>query len=122
MAAVNIVNVTAIYGKTVSSNLTSTSATSVISNAANSSTVVKINVLNISNTTANAANITVNFNNAAAIAGTNFSIITTQIPANSTLSAIDKNAPYYLEENQSIGCTAGTANALIVTASYEVIS
>lgn len=122
MAAVNIVNVTAIYGKTVAANLTTTSATSILNNAANSSTVIKINTLNITNTSSSAANATVFWNNGANITGTSFNILNTQVPSNSALTAIDKNAPYYLEEAQSIGVTAGTANTFIVTCSYEVIS
>ena len=122
MAAVNIVNVTAIYGKTVAANLTTTSATSILNNAANSNTVVKINTLNVTNTTGNSATATIFWNNGANITGTSFNILNTTVPSNSALTAIDKNAPYYLEEAQSIGVTAGTANTFIVTCSYEVIS
>ena len=44
------------------------------------------------------------------------------VPSNSTLNVIDKTSQYYLEENSSLGATAGTANTLCVTCSYEDIS
>ena len=40
----------------------------------------------------------------------------------STLAIIGKDTPLYLEENRSIGAIAGTANAIDIVASYEVIS
>lgn len=123
MAAPNLIAATAIYGKTTGTNLTSTSATTVLSNASSSNKCLKVNTLNVANYGVVAATITVNFNNAANLGGTNFSIVNTvSVPANSTLNVIDKTSQYYLEENQSLGATAGTANTLIVTCSYEDIS
>lgn len=123
MAAPNIINATTITGKTSGVSLTTTSATSVLSNAANSGKCLKINTLNVANTTASAVIVTVSYNTAAAIAGTNLQIVGgVSVPANSTLSVIDKTTQYYLEENSSLGATANTANALVVTVSYEDIS
>ena len=123
MAAPNLISATTINGKTTGANLTSTSATTILNNANSSGKCLKVNTLNVSNYGASAANITVNFNNAANLGGTNFSIVNTvSVPAYSTLNVIDKTSQYYLEENQSLGATAGTANTLIVTCSYEDIS
>lgn len=123
MAAPNLINATTINGKTAGANLTTTSATVVISNASASGKCLKVNTLNVSNYTAAAANITINYNTAAALAGTNFAIAgIVSVPSFSTLNIIDKTSQYYLEENTSLGATAGTANALIVTCSYEDIS
>ena len=123
MAAPNLIGATTITGKTSGTSLTTTSATSVLSNAASSGKCLKVNTLNVANTTGTAATITVAYNNAAAIGGTNFAIVgTLQVPANSTINVIDKSSQYYLEENSSLGATAGTANALVVTVSYEDIS
>lgn len=123
MAAPNIINATTINGKTTGANLTSNVATTVLNNAANSGQCMKINTLLAANYTASAANITINWNNAANISGTNFALVSNvAVPANSTLNVIDKTSQIYLEENQSLGATAGTANAIIVTCSYEVIS
>ena len=123
MAAPNIINATTITGKTSGVSLTTTSVTSVLSNAANSGKCLKVNTLNVANTTASAVTVTVSYNTAAAIGGTNFQIVGgVSVPANSTLSVIDKTTQYYLEENSSLGATANTANALVVTVSYEDIS
>jgi hypothetical protein len=124
MAAPNIVNVSAIYGKIVTADLTTTSATSVISNAASSGKVLKINSIVVANTdTVNAVNITVNHYSAAALGGTATPLVSTvSIPANSSLIVIDKTTMIYLEENMSIGATAGTASKLKVVCSYEDIS
>ena len=124
MAAPNIVNVSAIYGKVVTADLTSTSAISVLSNAASSGKVFKLDSLVVANTdTANAVNITVNHYSAAALGGTATALASTvSIPANSTLVVISKLNMIYLEENMSIGAVAGTASKLKVVCSYEDIS
>lgn len=124
MAAPNIVNVTTITGKTVVVDLTSTSATSVVSNAASSNKVFKINSLIVSNVdgTAN-ADITINLYSAAALGGTATQICSTvAVPADSSLVVIDKASGIYLEEDKSIGATAGSANDLKIICSYEEIS
>lgn len=124
MAAPNIVNVSAIYGKVVTADLTSTSAISVLSNAASSGKVFKVDSLVVANIdTSNAVNITVNHYSAAALGGTATPIASTiSIPANSSLIVIDKTTMIYLEENMSIGATAGTSSKLKVVCSYEDIS
>ena len=124
MAAPNIVNVSAIYGKVVTADLTTTAATSVLSNAASSGKVFKIDSLVVANIdTANAVNITVNHYSAAALGGTATPIASTiSIPPNSSLIVIDKTTMIYLEENMSIGATAGTSSKLKVVCSYEDIS
>lgn len=123
MAAPNLLGATTITGKTSGTSLTTTAATSVLSNAASSGKCLKINTLNVANTTGTVATVTVSYYNAAAIGGTAFQLIGgVTVPANSTLNVIDKSSQYYLEENSSLGATAGTANALVVTVSYEDIS
>lgn len=124
MAAPNIVNVATITGKTAVVDLTSTSATSVVSNAASSGKVIKINSLIVSNVdgTSN-ADITINLYSAAALGGTATQICSTvAVPADSSLVVIDKSSGIYLEEDKSIGATAGSANDLKVICSYEEIS
>jgi hypothetical protein len=124
MAAPNIVNVSAIYGKTNTVNLTSTSATSVVSNAASSGKVLKINALVVSNVNSTtAADITINYYSAAALGGTATQIANTiSVPAKSSLVVINKLNSIYLEEDKSIGATAATSNDLKVLCSYEDIS
>ena len=124
MAAPNIVSISTMYGKIVTADLTSTSAISVVSNAASSGKVFKIDSLVVANIdTVNAVNITINHYSAAALGGTATPIASTiSIPANSSLIVIDKTTTIYLEENMSIGAVAGTASKLKVVCSYEDIS
>lgn len=123
MAAPNLIGATTINGKTTGANLTTTSATTVLNNASGSGKCLKVNTLNVANYGANIANVSIVWNNAANLAGTSFAIVgNVGVPAGSTLNIIDKTSQYYLEENQSLGATAGTANTLIVTCSYEDIS
>jgi hypothetical protein len=124
MANPNIVNVAAIYGENASVSLTTTGATSIVSNAAASGKVFKINTIMVANVDgASAADITINKYSAAALGGSAFAIASTvSVPADATLVVIDKTTSIYLKENESIGATAGTANDLVVTASWEEIN
>jgi hypothetical protein len=124
MANPNIVNVAAIYGNNASVSLSTTSATSIVSNAASSGKVFKINTIMVANVDGtNAADITINKYSAAALGGTAFPIASTiSVPADATLIIVDKTTSIYLLENESIGATAGTASDLVVTASWEEIN
>jgi hypothetical protein len=123
VAAPNIRNVATITGKTVMVDLSSTSATSVVSNAAASGTVLKVNSLYVANDDGTNADITIGVYSAAALGGTAYQIANTvTVPADATLVVISKDAPVYLEENMSIGATASAANDLNVICSYEIIS
>ena len=124
MANPNIVAVTAIRGENSSVSLTTTAATSIVSNAAASGKVLKINTIIVANVDGtNAADITVNKYSAAALGGTAFPIASTvSVPADASLIVVDKTTAIYLKENESIGATAGTASDLVVTCSWEDIS
>jgi hypothetical protein len=124
MANPNIVNVAAIYGNSSQTSLSTTSATSLVSNAASSGKVFKINSITVANVDGSAAaDITINVYSAAALGGTAFPIVSTiSVPADATLIVTDKTTTFYLLENQSIGATAGTANDLVVNASWEEIN
>ena len=124
MANPNIVSVSAIYGENSLTALSTTSATSIVSNAASSGKVYKINSLIVANVdgTSN-ADITINVYSQAALGGTAFALASTvSVPADATLVVIDKNTSIYLKENQSIGAIASAANDLVVTASWEEIN
>ena len=124
MANPNIVNVTTIYGNSSSTSLTTTSATSLVSNAAASGKVFKINSIVAANVDGtSAADITINVYSQAALGGTAYPIASTiSVPADATLIVTDKTTSFYLLENQSIGATAGSASDLVVTASWEEIN
>lgn len=124
MAAPNILNVTSIFGKSAVVSLTTTAATAVVSNAAASGQVLKINSLVVSNVDGtNAADITISFFSEDNIGGTATEIVSTvSVPADASLVVIDKNTSIYLEEDRSIGATAGSASDLKVIVSFEEIS
>jgi hypothetical protein len=124
MAAPNIVNVTTITGKTAVADLTTTAATSIISNAASSGKVFKVNSLIVSNVDGtNNADITVSLYSQDDIGGTATEICkTVVVPADASLVVIDKTSFIYLEEDKSIGAIAGAASDLKVVCSYEEIS
>ena len=124
MANPNIVNVTAIYGNSSQTSLTTTNATSLVSNAASSGKVFKINSITVANVDGtNAADITINVYSQAALGGTAYPIVSTvSVPADATLIVTDKTTSFYLLENQSIGATAGSASDLVVNCSWEEIN
>jgi hypothetical protein len=124
MAAPNIVNVSTITGKTAVVDLSTTNATAVVSNAASSGKVFKINSLYVSNVDGtNPANITIGLYSEDDIGGTATEIVNTVVvPADATLVVISKDSAIYLEEDKSIGATASAANDLKVVCSYEEIS
>ena len=124
MSAPNIVNVTTITGKSAVVDLTTTNATLVVENTAASNKVFKINSLVVSNVDGtNAADITIALYSEDDIGGTATEIVSTvSVPADASLIVIDKNTSIYLEEDRSIGATAGSASDLKVVVSYEEIS
>eukprot|EP00919_Chromeraceae_sp_WS-2016_P000071 GHVR01000210.1.p1 GENE.GHVR01000210.1~~GHVR01000210.1.p1 ORF type:complete len:125 (+),score=14.41 GHVR01000210.1:141-515(+) len=124
MAAPNIVDVSTIIGKSATIALSTTSQTTLVSNAASSGKVFKINMIQVANVDgANAADVTIDVHSAAAGGGTAYSLVSTiSVPADASLVAVDKGTALYLEEDRSITATAGTASDLEVIVSYEEIS
>ena len=124
MTAPNIVNVATITGKSATVALSTTSQTTLVSNAASSNKVFKINMIQVANVDGtNAADITVDVHSAASGGGTAYSLVATvSVPADASLVVVDKNTAIYLEEDKSITATAGAANDLEVIVSYEEIS
>ncbi len=124
MAAPNIVNVATITGKSFYLALANTNATALVSNAASSGKVFKINMIQVANVDgSNACDVTVDYHTQDDIGGTAYSLVSTvSVPADASLVVLDKNTSMYLEEDRSISVTAGTANDLEVLVSYEEIS
>lgn len=129
MAAPNLVSPTTITGKTTTTLVTTAAtATSILSNAASSGKVLKINALYVANVDGTSGlEVTVNYYPQAALAGTAVPIISTaSVPADATLVVIDKEAYVYLEEDRSIGITVGASGfasgEIQVVCSYEEIS
>ena len=123
MAAPNIVGVTTIIGITTMRSLGDTAATTLVSNAAGSGYVYKINTILVANDDgSSAADITVSLNDQDDGAGTAHKLgHTLSVAADSTLVVIDKASAIYLEEDRSIVVTASAGGDLAVICSYEQI-
>lgn len=123
MAAPNILEPTSILGKTATLALT-TSAQTLLNNAASSGKVLKVTSLYVANIDGvNAADATVRFYPQASIGGTAVAIANTvAVPADATLVVITKDAPIYLEEDRSLGALASANSDLVAVISYEEIS
>jgi len=124
MANPNIVNVSTITGNTTYVALSTTNATTLLSNAASSGLVFKVDNIVVSNVNGStAANVTVSVNSAAAGGGTAYRLAyQISVPAGASLIVTDKSTAFYLMENQSVVITAGTANYLEAVLSYESIN
>jgi hypothetical protein len=124
MANPNIVNVTTLTGNTTFLTPANTTANVLLSNAASSGLVFKINQIVAANVNGTSAvNTTVSIDNAAAGAGTDFPIVSTlAVPASASVIVVDKTTAIYLMENQSITVTSGTASGITYTISYESIA
>lgn len=131
MAAPNIVNVTTIIGKTTYLTPSGTTAVVLLTNAASSGKVFKINQIiaaNVNGTSAVTTTVSVYTNGAVAqgsapSGGTAYPMMSTvSVPANASLIVVDKSTALYLEENSCIAVTSGTANGITYTISYEEIN
>jgi hypothetical protein len=127
MANPNIVAVTAIYGNTSTNLISSTNdpfATALVNNTASSGKVYKINSIVVANVDgSSAADITIKIFSQDDLGGTGTAIVSTiSVPADASLIVTDKTTSFYLLEDRSIGATAGVANDLVVTCSWEEIN
>ena len=133
MAAPNIVNVTTITGVTTfHAGIAATTGgkgalgiTTVVSNAASSGKVLKINSL-VAASIGSTTGVTLQYFNDVnhASAGSTVSIgMTLSVPTFSTLAVITKDNSVYLEENTALGIFAQpNAGTIDVVCSYEEIS
>lgn len=134
MANPNIVSVATINGGTTYQSLTNTNDNALISNAASSNTIVKVNNIFVSNVNGvAAATVSLSLRSAAnsvtagtlstASSGTAYRLVyQISVPANTTLMLLDKAGAIYLTENTSLSIQAGTPSYLEVVASFETIS
>lgn len=133
MANPNLVNVGTIRGQTayvipsttsvsVAWTYDGTTALTGLKPATNS--VNKVNSIMVSNVTASAATISVAIsNNATYASGTAYYIAyQISVPAGATLVVVDKTSAFYITENQSLGVIVGTASALHIVASFDVLT
>jgi len=121
---------TTIYGNTTYYTPSGTTAVVLLTNAASSNSVAKINQIVASNTTGSAVAATVSIYTNGAVAqgsapsgGTAYPIAyQISVPANASLIIVDKTTALYLMENSCISITSGTGSAITYSISYELIS
>jgi hypothetical protein len=117
MAAPNIVNVSAMYGKTAVLAVT-TSATAIVTNSAASNKVLKVNALYVANVDGtNNPTVDIDIFRSSTAYRIAYTVV---VPADATLDVINK--PLYLEEGDSLRLTANAANDVEAVCSYEEIS
>lgn len=117
MTAPNIVNVSTITGKTAVQAV-GTSATAIVTNAASSGKVLKVNALYVSNVDGtNNAEITVDLYRSSTAYHVAKTVV---VPADATLDVLAK--AIYLEEGDALRLTANAASDLEAVCSYEEIS
>ena len=126
MAAPNIVDVATITGITTwkaGINLEAAGVSVIVTNAASSGKVLKVNSL-VATSIGTTTGVTTKIFNLAAGAGNSVSIGTTMtVPSFSSLAVVSKEMSIYLQENQSIGVFKEASKGDIdVVCSYEDIS
>jgi hypothetical protein len=121
MANPNLNSPASVYVNNALVDLTSTSETQVVSNAASSGRAFIIDSIVVSNYDGTAAcDCTVTVYNAATNSGTGYTVASTvSVPADSTLVVVDKNQGLCLKEGQSIYVAASAANDLKVVACWK---
>lgn len=119
MAAPNIVNVTAIYGKSAAAALTTVSA-DVVTNSAGSGKVFKVNTILSANVNGTSnGDVTVGFYDASA-ATTYYLAYTVTVPADASIDILGKSM--YLEEGDKITGLASANSTLQLVVSWEEIN
>ena len=123
MAAPNIVGITTVTGITTYLSLAGTGAVTLVSNAASSGKVFKVNSIIVANDDgSSSADITVAVHDHDDGGRSAYKLAhTIAVGADTTLVVVDKASSIYLEEDRSIVCTASAGGDLDVVCSYEEI-
>lgn len=131
MANPNLLAATTAYGTTTYYTPTGVTAVVLVTNAASSGKVLKINQIVAANVNGSSAvNATVSIYSNGAVSqgsapsgGTAYPIISTvSVPATASLIVVDKTTAIYLQEGTCITITSGTASGITYSVSYEEMS
>lgn len=115
----NLANTVTITAKTAYANLTTVSA-NVVTNAAESNQIYKINNISLTNYTT--STITANVSTLRSGVGT-FSIVNgITVPANSLLTVLSKDTSLYLEEGDTIQSHSAANSSIHLSIGYEILS
>ncbi|MCH9787295.1 MAG: hypothetical protein K0U55_12795 [Gammaproteobacteria bacterium] len=124
MAAPNIINISSMLGKTSTTNLTTTSATNVLNNAASSGKVLRVTLVRAVNVDgSSAADISVSIYSEDDLGGAQTELIQNKsVSANENYDIVTRDAPIYLEEDKSLGAVSSAANDIKIIVTYEELS
>lgn len=121
MAAPNIVNVTSIYGNTALVALTNSAYTSanIIQNSTGTNSVYKLDVVIISNNSANSVtcNVVMSRGNVSY-----YLVGKGSVPGNSSLIVLGKDTVLYMIEGDTLQANVSSNGVASIISSYEVIS
>lgn len=117
MSAPNLINTTSVSGKTAVAALTTVTG-NVLTNAASSSTVVKLNNVTLTNYSSSAvtANVMINRSGTSYYIGGNIAI-----PGNSNLVLLGKDTSMYMEEGDVLQSNVSANTSVNMFASYELL-
>lgn len=121
MANPNIVNTANIAGVTATLNV-STVANTIAINPIGNNHVFKVNGLFLTNIGAANTTVQVYLNNSSRSLVNTYIIYNTTVPTSTTFVAIDKNAPFYMQEADSLYVVAAANATIHALATYEDIS
>jgi hypothetical protein len=123
MAAPNLASPTSITGKTAYLDLTSTSETDLLVNAASSGKALRVTFLSLCNVDGSASvDATLRIYSAAS-GGTGYEIVSTMtVPADATVTPLGRDLSLWLEEDRRLTVTASAADDLVVVCSYEEVA
>lgn len=117
MANPNFINITSIVGKSALVNL-ATTPTTIITNAAASNQLFKLNSVLAINRGTVPADVTMTMSKN----GTVFTIANAiAVPTKSNLILLNKDLQLYLEENDFIQATSNVSSTLVLIVSYEIV-
>jgi hypothetical protein len=118
MAAPNLRSPVSVIGKTEAVSLGTTLA-AVISNAAESGLVLKVNAVRASNISTTAATVSIALVRGAS---TIYFLKSGSVSAGTSLIASDKNEYIYLEEGDALHASASDVDKVHLTVNYEAVS
>jgi hypothetical protein len=121
MANPNIVNTSNIAGVTATLNV-STVAASIVNNPIGNNHVYKMNGLFLTNIGLANATCQVYLNSASRSPANTYIIYNTTVPLAATFVAVDKNAPFYMNEGDYLYIIASANATIHALATYEDIS
>ena len=122
MAAPNLNAPTTVRGMTAAVNLSATTETALLTNAASSGKALRIKHVTVSNTNATAtADCTLRYYSAAS-GGTAYPSPAVTVPVGGSVILIGAENPIWLEEDRRLTVQASAANYITVICSYEEVS